>query len=139
MSLRAIHYALKQQNILASWRGDTPATGAELTAEYCAEDYMGLPRLQYGEGETNQLDLVKLAADYDAALVYISNKETAKVARDNDKQTILTDNTVKQLIDASPQQIETWITNNVTDLASARAVLIRLAKAVSLIARENFN
>lgn len=40
------------------------------------------------------------------------------------------------LKDATPQQIEAWIDNNVTSLAEARAVLKALAKAVALLIRK---
>jgi len=36
---------------------------------------------------------------------------------------------------ASPQQVETWLSNNVTDLASARAVLKILVLAIQNLAR----
>lgn len=38
--------------------------------------------------------------------------------------------------DASPQQIQNYIDNNVTDLASAKAVLAELAVIVSYLAKQ---
>ncbi len=43
------------------------------------------------------------------------------------------------LLSATPAQIDAWIDNNVTDLASAKQALKVLAKAVSLGARRRFN
>jgi len=138
MSLRAMSYAIQQQNIIASWRGDTPTSGVQITAEYCAEEYMGLPRLQYGEDETNELNLTQLATDYDNALVYIAAKEAEKATVAADREAVLADSILRALMNASPTQIETYITNNVTDLVSARRVLIKLAQAISAVAREQF-
>jgi len=45
---------------------------------------------------------------------------------------------IKQIINASPQQIESYINTNVTNLAQARSFLIKLTKAVSAIGRESF-
>lgn len=43
---------------------------------------------------------------------------------------------VDRLRNASPQQIETYITNNVTNLAQARTVLIALAKVLAVVVKE---
>jgi hypothetical protein len=40
------------------------------------------------------------------------------------------------LLNATPAQIETWVDNNVTDLASAKEALKLLAKAVAFGARK---
>jgi hypothetical protein len=42
-----------------------------------------------------------------------------------------------QLKSATPAQVSTYITNNVTDLASARAMLIKLALIVAVLANGN--
>lgn len=52
-----------------------------------------------------------------------------------DHNSITTDLNIRALLKARPVQIENWIMNNVTDLASARQVLIRLAKFLSLHAK----
>lgn len=43
---------------------------------------------------------------------------------------------VDRLRNATPQQIETYITNNVTNLAQARTVLIGLAKVLAIVVKE---
>lgn len=65
-------------------------------------------------------------------------KIDAKIQRQTDGDTIKADTQVKQLINASPTAIDNFIDTNVTDLASAKQVLKRLAKAVSAIGREAF-
>lgn len=55
-----------------------------------------------------------------------------------DEVAIKGDATVRNLITARPAQIEAYITNNVTDLASARDVLTILAKAVSVLGKQVF-
>lgn len=42
-----------------------------------------------------------------------------------------------QLKQATPAQVATYITNNVTDLASARAMLVKLALVLALVANGN--
>jgi len=61
-----------------------------------------------------------------------------RLQRESDAALIKQNADVRALINASPAQIETWITNNVTDLPAARTVLIRLTQAVSAIGREAF-
>lgn len=64
-------------------------------------------------------------------------EEQAAIDRIN---TFKADSTRQQLIDqlktATPDQIKTYINNNVTDLASAKQMLIRLALAVALVVRQ---
>ena len=48
------------------------------------------------------------------------------------------DTAIQALVDARPAQIENWIENNVTDLASAKVVLTRIVKVLRLIARNEF-
>ena len=55
-----------------------------------------------------------------------------------DADQIRAEPTVRSLITARPAQIENYIDNNVTDLASAKAVLKILAKAVSAIGKRQF-
>ncbi|PHS71936.1 MAG: hypothetical protein COB22_05835 [Cycloclasticus sp.] len=55
-----------------------------------------------------------------------------------DKEAIKADNAVKALILATPIKIENYISKNVTDLASAKDLLITLAKAVSAIGKREF-
>lgn len=138
MSMRAMIYAIGQQAIDASWRGPTPGSGAQITPAYCAELVNGLPRLQYGEGEPNQLNIPQLAADYDTALAYIAGMVADEQQRKDESSAIKADPALRQLINASPAQIDAYITSHVTDLQSARAVLAMLAKAVSVIARNQF-
>lgn len=133
-----IEYAIRQQGIEAAWRGPEPENGAQITPAYCAELVDDLPRIVYAEGETGTLNITQLAADYDTALAYLSNRLAEKAQREADAAATKANNQIRALLNASPDQIETWITNNVTDLQSARAVLIRLAQALSAIAREQF-
>ena len=51
---------------------------------------------------------------------------------------VKTDPAVRQLVKASPEGIENYINQNVTDLASAKSVLVKLAKAVSVLAQREF-
>lgn len=46
------------------------------------------------------------------------------------------DNAVRALLKATPDQIDSYIDTNVTDLASAKQVIATLAKAVSVLAQE---
>lgn len=48
------------------------------------------------------------------------------------------DTTLKNFISAGPSGIDTYIENNVTDMASAKAVLKILAKIVWVVARNTF-
>jgi hypothetical protein len=43
---------------------------------------------------------------------------------------------IMQIMNATPEQIKTYITNNVTDLPSARAMLIKLALLVAKVIRD---
>ncbi len=43
---------------------------------------------------------------------------------------------IQQLINATPAQIDTWINNRVTDLASARAVLAMLIKVLAIVVKQ---
>ena len=63
--MRAIIEAIDAQEILAVWRGPEPADGTEITHAYLNDIVDGLPRLQYAEGETNRIDVRRLAADFD--------------------------------------------------------------------------
>lgn len=72
-------------------------------------------------------------------------KDAEQIAREQeieqdrqDKQAVVTEPVIKQLITARPAQIDTYIDNNVTDLASAKNVLKILAKAISAIGKEAF-
>ena len=55
-----------------------------------------------------------------------------------DARVVKADPVLMQFLMARPAQIEQYIQNNVTDLASARAVLKTLAKAVALLAKREF-
>jgi len=115
----------------------------------CRHFYTGDEVRRYRDGRItrNGTDLSRAEIDaavtnfqpvYDAWVAARAAAEAAKVQRETDAAAIKQDNAVKQLINASPDQIETWITNNVTNLAEAKAVLIRLTKALSAVAREAF-
>lgn len=77
-----------------------------------------------------------LPADIAAALA--AQAATRKALDDGiaaDTATLKADNALRALMKASPAQIDTWVTNNVTDLAGARVAIKMLAKAVSVLAR----
>lgn len=74
--------------------------------------------------------------------VAVSPEETTRrelAAREEaDKADILADSFVGTFIAMSPAQIEGYIDANVTDLASARNVMKKMAKMVLLLARREF-
>lgn len=134
--MNVILLALKQQADECAWRGPEPDSGAEITQQYLDELVEGLPRLRAPEGVT--IDVAQLAADFDTAKALLAARAAAKAQREADAATTKANNQIRALINADRDQIEAWITNNVTDLASARQVLIRLAQALSAVARESF-
>lgn len=79
--------------------------------------------------EEAQADIDKTADD--AAQVPIVAAQTRKDAfkADANYQALLA-----QLKQATPAQVQTYITNNVTDLASARAMLVKFALVLALVA-----
>lgn len=135
MSTQAIHAALQKQGLSGNWRGPAPAAGAEINQTYLDELVGDLPRLTVFGGT---LDVAQLAADFDTAKALLAARAAAKAQREADAATTKANNQIRALINADRDQIEAWITNNVTDLASARQVLIRLAQALSAVARESF-
>lgn len=56
----------------------------------------------------------------------------------NDQESVRTNAALRALLTARPVDIDKYIDTNVTDLASAKAVLKILAKAVSLLGKETF-
>ena len=70
----------------------------------------------------------KTQAELDAEQQIIDDRD--------DEIAIKANSALKALLTARPAQIETYIDNNVTDLASARTVLKHLAKAVSILGRQ---
>lgn len=67
-----------------------------------------------------------------------ASRRQRQAQRKADRDAIMADDQVANLIKASPQQIEARINSGVTDLASAKQIMIRLAKAISVIGREAF-
>lgn len=59
-----------------------------------------------------------------------------EAARQAEEEAVVTDPQVRALLRASPQQIENYIDNNVTNLATAKVIMTATAKAVSILARE---
>ena len=57
-------------------------------------------------------------------------------ARDTIRASLRNDSGIQALRNRTPAQVDAWIDNNVTDLASARTVLKLLARVVALLARE---
>lgn len=76
---------------------------------------------------------VQDAADAAAAAI-----EAAEAARQADKQAIRTATEIRNLINASPAQIDARIDAAVTDITSAKTLLKILAKAISAIGRDQF-
>lgn len=68
----------------------------------------------------------------------IQAKRAQEKADKEDRQALVNDSMAEALFKARPDQINTYIDNNVTDLASAKAVLKILARAVSLLAKSMF-
>ena len=56
----------------------------------------------------------------------------------DDKAAVKADQTLRNFVTMRPAQIDNYINNNVTDLASAKMVLKLLAKIVLVIARRMF-
>ena len=55
------------------------------------------------------------------------------------RRVVKNDAAIQALITKTPAEIETWITNNVNDMDSAKLVLSTLAKVVSVLMREHIN
>lgn len=71
-------------------------------------------------------------------IVPLSAAELEAVQDETDATTIRADATVRALITGTPAQIENYINTNVTNLATAKEVLIILAKAISAIGKQQF-
>lgn len=59
--------------------------------------------------------------------------------QDRQERAVRRDAALRALLTRSPDQIAQWIDANVTDLASAKVVLAKLAVAVSVLARREFS
>lgn len=70
--------------------------------------------------------------------VPLTQEELEELDDLEDEAAIKTDPTVKALILSRPTQIETYIENNVNNLAQAKSVLTILAKAISAIGKRKF-
>jgi len=73
------------------------------------------------------------------AVIPLTAAELAEIARRDAVQTTKGSQVLKNFLDAGPDGIETYITNNVTDLASAKQVLTILGKIVWVIADRQFD
>ena len=62
----------------------------------------------------------------------------AQEKTDVERQEVKQDNFVNNFISMSPTQVSTYVDNNVTDLASAKNVINKLALMVLLLARAEF-
>jgi hypothetical protein len=96
-------------------------TWVEVTGELPSRQYRNAWVLN---GTAIEIDPVK-QAEIDAELQVEADVEQIKVQP-----------ALKALLDATPNQIENYIDNNVTDLASAKQVLKILAKGVSMLGRK---
>lgn len=134
----AMQQAINAQGIEAGWRGPEPASGAEITQGYLDEIIDGYPRLNYAIDETDTVNVLQLAADFDTFLAEENAAAAVEADDEIDAATIKADANVKALILARPAGIETYIDNNVTDLASAKETLKILAKAISAIGKRQF-
>lgn len=124
--------AFAEQGIEVVWRGQQPATADQLTAEYLAELVDDLPRMRPADAV---IDFDKLRADYQAALDAKAAADAVEAADEAAADTIRHDNRLRSLLTATPAQIETWIDNNVTNLAQAKDALAILALGLSMLAR----
>lgn len=80
-------------------------------------------------------------AKYDARqveLAAIAEKRQAERDFKQDSIDVYADSGIQTLLKARPAQIENWIDTNVTNLAQAKTVLIRLAKVVALLVNDRF-
>jgi hypothetical protein len=66
-------------------------------------------------------------------------QNAAAVSREVDIALLREDTEVLQLLKAGPENIDTYIENQVTDLDSAKAVLKTLARAVAVVAHTVIN
>jgi hypothetical protein len=130
--MNAMKQAFAAQNIDVAWRGPMPSDPAELTADYLAAMVDGLPRMRPADAV---VDLDQLRADYQAALDAEAAKAQMAAADKTAQDTIRADNRLRNLLTATPQQIEAYIDNNVTNLAQAKEVLGLLALGLSMVAR----
>lgn len=83
----------------------------------------------YTVEEEAQADLDKAADDAAQIPIVAATQRKATFKSDANYQTMLA-----QLKQATPAQVQTYITNNVTDLASARAMLVKFALVLALVA-----
>lgn len=58
--------------------------------------------------------------------------------RQRDRVSVSRQSSIKTLMRMTPQQIDAYIDANVTDLASAKEVMSRLAQVISILARREF-
>lgn len=88
------------------------------------------------------LDRLATPAEIDAWRVAGLAKETLAAATAIKLEELRIDASIAQLLtqlkDSNPQQITAFITAQVTDLPSARAVLIRMAIVLAVLVRKNF-
>lgn len=75
------------------------------------------------------------AAEIDAATAWADARAAEAAADDTDTATVRGDAQVRSLMMMTPAQIEAWGAANIGNLAQARAAIIVLAKAVSMLAR----
>ena len=87
-------------------------------------------------GNVDYQEYLKWVAEGNTAAPYVAPPPTPFELRE---AAFLADTTRAEMVDklknATPDQIKTYITNNVTNLAEARTMLIRLALAVALLVR----
>lgn len=74
-------------------------------------------------------------AEQEAAAVMQTKREAEAVAR----LAVKTDSFVQQFISMTPAEVAAYVTGNVTDLASARALLRRLSLMVLVLAKREFD
>jgi len=88
-------------------------------------------RVYINEAMTDEY-LLELLQRLDAAKVVIEQRAADELSA---KRIAAADNVLRYLMTHSPAEIEDYVQANVTDLASARAVLKKLAVAVSVLGR----
>ncbi len=64
-----------------------------------------------------------------------AKEQAEKLKEEQDARAAKDDVAIKQLVRRTPAQAAKWVEDNVTDLSSAKALLVTLTKAVAVLAR----
>jgi hypothetical protein len=97
-----------------------------------AVDYQNFPATPQECWRWNGLAIVSDQAILDA----INAKAAQEAGDETSKQSAKADSVIQYLVSHTPAEIAGYVQSNVTDLASAKNVLAKLAVAVSVLARK---